>query len=589
MKFWGKVFISCTVLNFTLFAAPDYSTKANGTAVPTLHPANTLNTSIGVRSFGMGEAMTGRADDLSSMYYNPAGLSTMEYWEWGLSHQEMANDVDGNGVNLAAPLPYGTLGVQMSLFTVRDNDQITDRKEDHPDNGKFAYLAGLSYGAPVWRKFLHAGITFKWIGADFSTSPAGATSNFEDQSKGLFIDIGLLGTYDLANLKGFFYYFPKVAMGFAARNLHPKFRLDNEFNDNAEEFNLGLSFYYSYKFQFNVDFVNSIDNHSRFHFGTEIWPDFIIAEILGRPFPPIVALRGGIATEGPDRGYVGYYWGAGLGHAFGISKLSVEYSGLAESFTGRTGSYQFLHQIAVHQSFEKIAKVKDPYGNERKLRLAQTDRYNTPLQFAAEQKPDEIVDYAVLLALTDKDKDKELIQEQNNEEYIEQTTDTETTTTTTTTTTDQQVDIKPPKKIKRATVGLFPFSVEFVGKEGNSSPLSAQIRKPIIKAIIRDKYLKSLSELRYKNTPRKEARENQIEYLNRLCQFHRAKMVAFGRLTIDEGNDKLTLKIIYYKKGDKQLTSEAIYEGSEAGLEELTKEIKEDFILQAIGILNLQA
>src|SRR5512140_1286684 len=51
------------------------------------------NVGVGTRSFGMGDAYTGIANDFSAIYWNPAGLAQLTKGElsFGLSYQDVNN------------------------------------------------------------------------------------------------------------------------------------------------------------------------------------------------------------------------------------------------------------------------------------------------------------------------------------------------------------------------------------------------------------------------------------------------------------------------------------------------------------------
>src|SRR3989338_9191436 len=58
---------------------------------------------FGARAPGMGDAVTGVADDISSLYYNPAGLSNLERPKMMASHSLFYTGLsDGSNLGLSA-------------------------------------------------------------------------------------------------------------------------------------------------------------------------------------------------------------------------------------------------------------------------------------------------------------------------------------------------------------------------------------------------------------------------------------------------------------------------------------------------------
>lgn len=80
----------------------------------------------GARAPGMGNAFTAVADDVYSIYYNPAGLALLERPELAASHtQNLVGLSDGSGLSTSflgyvQPLPrdYGTLGAAVQNFSI---------------------------------------------------------------------------------------------------------------------------------------------------------------------------------------------------------------------------------------------------------------------------------------------------------------------------------------------------------------------------------------------------------------------------------------------------------------------------------------
>ncbi|GEM_PF-1571004 len=574
---------SCTIINtaalllflgvsFSVAGAytPDLTTKADGYSVPYLTHDYVMNTSYGVRSFGMGEAQTARPDDLSAMYYNPAGLSMMGYWEYGLSYKELPNDTHGTTGAVSIPLSYGTLGILGVYHYVRDNYHVRYGENTHPDANKQAGYVGISYGAPIYKDQLHGGINIKYAASDLRPvdKTADATNRgYEPFAQAIYFDLGFIYTYDLSLLAGFFFYFPNVATGISARNLHFETGLPDEGAYGDEEFNLGVSFYYDYRFMGNVDIVSQKNRETVVKYGVEFWPIRFLA------------IRGGFQTlfyHVDD--YRGFYWGVGIGESVGSSKFALEYSGSRVEYPAGNSNPEFYHRFAFVQSFEKIYRYKTKSGKEKVIPIAQADRYNTPLQFARFIDPEDLIDDIIDDTSDDDGKAQPLPPDEGtspNEEKPKPGPD----------------DKKPaPPVIRPKTIALYPFQVEFSASEPRPITLPEEIRQSMLGATTQDKYLKTMRDGRYKLTPKREQNESYVKYLNRLCLFHRLDAITFVSMVMDDQKNEVYLNILVYRKGDKSITSQYVKKSSmdEAEMTRFKADVSENYYRVIEGMLELR-
>lgn len=550
MKKLIQLLLLFAVLQFQLLAeVPGYSTE--GSTIPYLQADYLLQQPLGVRSLGVGGAQTGRADDLSAMRYNPAGLSLMGYWEYGFDFHENEQHTQNASALLSAPLPYGTLGFRYTDYYVRDNDQVADGSHAHPDKSNQAYLTGLSYGLPVYGHYVHAGATMNYFSSQWYYPGEDKLTH----SRGIFLDLGAIAEYDISDLGGMFTYLPGVSVGASIRNLHPGFKIDNEIYDQyTREYSIGGSLYYDYRFMLNVDMVVPEEAATEWRYGAEWWPFYFLA------------LRGGVVLTGEPNTYRATTFGFGLGDSITCSKMSFEYAGEVRMPDGFSSKEEVLHSFAIHHSFEKLRKDSKCRSSDR-VAVAMTDRYTERYRFAKEIPPGDIIDDTIAA-----------INQESEETVVESV----------------PVDADPApiqvagETIRPQIVGYFPLAIEFVSSDPYENHYRDQLRDPIILFIKDDKHLKSVSDLRYKlPQPKKEAAESDVDYLNRLSKFHNAKMLVFGTLVVDERKRELTIKLVYHRSGDTEISSLVEYSGKIEKMDKLAENLRHDFVLQVNSLLDL--
>jgi len=152
------------ILNTLAFAAGDYGT-----------PGEFLNWGAGARALGMGRAFTGLADDVSAIYYNPAGLAQQNPFQVSLMHVTLFYDtmydfaatsypVSGIGTFGAAYIRLGSTnfdGRDILANPTGNNQSVTEQ------------AAMLCYARDIFSN-LSAGINLKLVNEDiFNTSGIG--------------------------------------------------------------------------------------------------------------------------------------------------------------------------------------------------------------------------------------------------------------------------------------------------------------------------------------------------------------------------------------------------------------------------------
>jgi tetratricopeptide (TPR) repeat protein len=154
--------------------------------------ADYLKIGLGAGAVGMGEAYTAHQGDVTSMFYNPAGLATVDVNELTATHLNWIADTQYEAAAYVRPdLEFGTLGVGLFMLHMppipaldeANNDLGTVNAYDlgvqfsyAKDLNRWTNITGLSGGVNV--KILHrelAGLTASGAAVDL-----GATYNFNE-------------------------------------------------------------------------------------------------------------------------------------------------------------------------------------------------------------------------------------------------------------------------------------------------------------------------------------------------------------------------------------------------------------------------
>jgi hypothetical protein len=552
-----SVFVATVI---SLLSTATVHARTDGASVPTLSAASALNTPLGVRSYGMGMAQTGNANDLSALYFNPAALAHINYVEYALSYHGAPNDVAGHSLLMSIPLPngYGNLGLTGVFNTVQDNQYVQNGVNVLPDRNKYSYIAGLSYGRAILPRILAGGMTVKWFGADFTASPL--VTPYAQQQKGLFLDLALLGTFDPGLYYEWLHWLPRFSAGFSARNIHPLLKLDNEVSrsENREEYNAGISMHFPYKFMLNFDAVNSPAAPTRFRTGFEYWPVHFLA------------LRAGVTTAGTADPFQSLHWGIGFGETVQSSKLSFEYSAAKEFPEGFGVNFErpnaTYHRFAFHHSFESIEV--NAKGRITPVRF--TERYTHRYRFARELAPREIIaDTVTSLSSEDVGYDDAIKAAQASGSVTElsvppEIASGETEEAPTTGPQKKPQRPKPETIVGKYIVAVYPVNMEVIAGTVKNYSLKEKLRGNFLIEVGRGGAGRLINASKMAGSPVQGDRELESAYLKKLQQSLGADLIVFNKLYANGNTGELKLVTLYYKRGDNGISAQTEVEGLDA-------------------------
>lgn len=139
-----------------------------------------LRVGVGARAAGMAGAFSSIVDDATAIYWNPAGLASLEQRELALTYNAYFVDTAQQFLGYAHPMgDKGSLGIGITLLSVSDIEKrsATAGDADTPDLGTFKTqdMAGAiawSKKMDVGSKSLSYGLAAKYVSSDLDTANA---------------------------------------------------------------------------------------------------------------------------------------------------------------------------------------------------------------------------------------------------------------------------------------------------------------------------------------------------------------------------------------------------------------------------------
>jgi len=152
-----------------------------------------LKIGIGGRALGMGEAYTTQAEDVTGIYWNPAGLANISRMQVLVNHYEYIADLNYDFGAIAIPIRgFGTVGAYVGFLGMPDIERTTIQFPNGTGEKVSAnsYVVGLSYARALTDRFSIGG-SAKYIQEIIWHSTA----------QGFAFDVGVLYRAFFKNLK----------------------------------------------------------------------------------------------------------------------------------------------------------------------------------------------------------------------------------------------------------------------------------------------------------------------------------------------------------------------------------------------------
>lgn len=176
------------------FYEPDPSLE--GTRVGT-RAADFLKMGVGARALALGSAYTAMADDIYSLYWNPAGLAHIGSLSAAFTHAALFEEADitHQFAGVALPLLGGVVGVSGIFFDSGDIPRTSELfpQGGDPDFGDSFTWAGTAIGVH-YARFITDRLSVGFAGKVVSEGITGATADYIGFDAGVRFDTGLFGT-----------------------------------------------------------------------------------------------------------------------------------------------------------------------------------------------------------------------------------------------------------------------------------------------------------------------------------------------------------------------------------------------------------
>jgi hypothetical protein len=148
--------------------------------------ATFLKIGVGARATGLGESFVAVANDPSAIYWNPAGLASVQRQEVLLSHVSWPGEINYEHIAYVIPVRRfgGSLAFQIGALATSLDE--TTELQPFGTGRSFTYsdvVAGAAY-ARRWTDKLLVGLGLKWLREDLGSEVGGPTTN------NMLVDVG---------------------------------------------------------------------------------------------------------------------------------------------------------------------------------------------------------------------------------------------------------------------------------------------------------------------------------------------------------------------------------------------------------------
>jgi outer membrane protein OmpA-like peptidoglycan-associated protein len=302
--------------------------------------AQFLEVPVGARAIGMGGAFSAVCDDANSIYWNPAGLASLDGDSLTFMHSMMFENVNYEYLAYAFPFPQiGVMGVALQYLSygkLEERDYLGDQR------GTFSpkdMAANFSYST-MWQG-LHIGGTLKYI-----------SSKIRDTASMAALDAGI--QYPIWN--------DKLMLSGAVKNIGGKMKFGVERNELPLNVSVGAAWQYSKKLLFSGEVTGSRNGEPFVSAGTEY--NFYRADNLK------AYGRAGYNTR-MITSELGALAGASVGLGFELKQMRFDYAWVPMGDLGQTHYISMGLRFSGEEEVQTKVIIREVY---KEIRVEETDR-----------------------------------------------------------------------------------------------------------------------------------------------------------------------------------------------------------------------
>jgi len=291
-----------------------------------------LKMDVGAKAAAIGGAYTALADDVTAIYWNPAGLAQLKQTELNFMHNEWFSGINYEFLAAAYPIENLTFATSLTYLYMDEIKEVL-RDTERKGNGRYwetgklftaeDMALSLAFAQALEENFF-MGANFKYI-----------HENIEHESaSGAAMDLGVL-----------FRPVNKLGFGFVIQNVGPKMKFITDEFSLPLTYRAGIAYQIMEKISFLLDVRKTKDEKLDFSTGIELW------------FGKLLALRFSGRTQADDK--LGKFKGLPTGMAAGCgfnlgNSLTLDYAYVPYGDLGDT------HRISIAMKFGSRRVLSTP-------------------------------------------------------------------------------------------------------------------------------------------------------------------------------------------------------------------------------------
>ena len=274
--------------------------------------ANILGIGVGARAIGMGEAYTAMADDISSLYWNPAGVALLSQSEASFMYNQSYQGMTYNNAGVGVSLENGGIGGSLSYLGFGDIDGYDNL--GNATGNVDAYSGVATVGGGLLLDAFTVGVNLKAVQGSLA----------DEKATGAAFDMGATYVVPQPILGG-----STLRLGATVRNLGTGLTFIQQKDPFPTEYRMGAALLqlYHQKLNLALDYGIARGYDGVFYAGSEFW------------LSKFLALRAGYT--GADTESNGLRAGIGLR----VKDLSFDYAYASFGDLGMTHRYELTYRF----------------------------------------------------------------------------------------------------------------------------------------------------------------------------------------------------------------------------------------------------